>query len=140
MKSGTRFFVCLTFAGLVAYAGSAVTQQQPMRNSAMNPSIKRVERRDIEAILPPGFNLAAFESLGIISKYGWKLVEINGVKRISAATESDYRDSINAMRAQGLTVSDDADCYATGPVGCKGGPCFCHLWLNPKTNMWYCSC
>jgi hypothetical protein len=103
-------------------------------------TVKKADRKDIAAVLPKGFDLDAFEALGIVSRYGWKIVELGGVKRVSAATESDYREVLGSMREQGLKVDGDAACWATGPVGCQGGPCYCHLWLDWKRHVWVCSC
>ena len=103
-------------------------------------AIKKADRKDIAAVLPEEFDLDAFESFGVVSRYGWKVIEIGGVKRLSTATESDYREVLAAMREQGLTVDDSGICYASGAAGCQGGPCYCHLWLDPKRNIWICSC
>lgn len=105
----------------------------------MQTNIRQATRSDIEALLPPGFDLDAFDALKIVSTYGWKIVEIDGKKRVAAASEADYRAAIGEMQRMGHLPQPGTGCQSYGPLGCSGSPC-CRLWFNPNTNLWYCTC
>ena len=93
----------------------------------------------LPADLPPGTAIA--------SKYGFKIVKVRRQKYWEAATEADYR----AAEAKRLGIKPEQvsvrGCYMTNPnpptcgYDCGTGAGHnCHMWWNPESQYYHCSC
>jgi hypothetical protein len=99
--------------------------------------------KNAQDVPPPPGGLQFFETKELISRFGFKAVEIDGTWFWEPGTEDDYRKSEAERRG---IKKEDVDimmgCYQTGPRSC-GGICssgFCTLMYNPSGNYYYCSC
>ena len=91
--------------------------------------------------LPSG--LEDIKTQHLISRYGYKIVDLDGTLFWEAATEDDFR----ASEAERLGISRDevelrTSCYQTGPRSCSGfcDSGFCNLVFNAPGNYYYCAC
>lgn len=91
---------------------------------------------------PPG-DLKFFEGKDLISRFGYKAVEIDGSWFWEAGTENDYRSSeAERLGINKADVDIKVTCYQTSPNSCGGycGSGFCRLMYQPMNQFYYCGC
>lgn len=96
------------------------------------------EANDQLPALPAGLS----DQLPVVSRFGFKIGQVDGRPAWEAATEEDYRNA----EAQRLDVKPEdvtLSCYNTGPRSC-GGSCItsasCRLVYDPASGIYYCGC
>jgi hypothetical protein len=76
----------------------------------------------------------------LVSRYGWKVVKIDGQTCVAPCDETEFRRMVGAMyTADELKIKLQNVCYQTYPSNCIGATC-CQLWYNWQAKAWYCSC
>jgi hypothetical protein len=82
--------------------------------------------------------------LPVVSRFGFKIVQLDGKPVWEAATEEDFRNS----EAQRLGIKPEdvvltLSCYNTGPTSCGGGcdtSATCTAVYHPSDGHYYCGC
>ena len=91
--------------------------------------------------LPRG--IADIHTEHLVSRFGFKIVDIDGALFWEAGTEADFRKAEAerlGIKPEQVTVL--TSCYQTGPRSCAGfcDSGFCTLMYQPSGNYYYCGC
>jgi hypothetical protein len=78
----------------------------------------------------------------VVSRYGWKVLEIEGKKYLTAMTKKEYDKVIYNAEQKGNINIASGTCYPNNRLQCLKGSCtgHCEPYYDSDIQAWACQC
>ena len=109
----------------------------------MTTDWRQVSKEELTSLLPEVFKDLQSRHIPLVSRYGWKVIQLDGEKCLAPCDEGNYRRFLEAVFPPDQVEPRLGDpCYTSDSGGCMGSTpdCYCHLWWSKQWQAYVCGC